>query len=156
MIQQFKSTTINDPHLFWILGWRVSPSTNHLATSSHLTTLAISWVLHRELWLSNSASQGLMANDLVPSFWTFIYLIQHYWCGVLSLPMAIYHTDCSFIIPLHLLSFVTWSSSSLTLRNILRSEISPPDTISSQNLIPKTTYPAHPGSALKLGSDTIL
>ena len=97
-----------------------------------------------------------MANDLVPSFWTFIYLIEHFWCGVLSLPMAIYHTDCSFIIPLHLLSFVTWSSGPLTLKNILRYEISPPDTIYSQNLGPKTTYPTHPGSALKLGSDTKL
>jgi len=96
MIQWFKPTTINEPRLFWILGWWVSPSTNHLATSGHLTALAISWVLHREFWLSNSASQGHLANDLVPSFWTFIYLIQHFWCGVLSLPVAIYHTGCSF------------------------------------------------------------
>jgi hypothetical protein len=68
----------------------------------------------------------------------------------LSLSLWPYTTPAAVsIIPLHLLSFVTQPSDSLTLRNIERSEISPPDTISSQNLGPKTTYLVHPGSALK-------
>jgi hypothetical protein len=42
--------------------------------------------------------------------------------------------DCSFILPLFLLIFVTRPSNSLALKDNLRFEISPPDTISSRNL----------------------
>jgi hypothetical protein len=41
----------------------------------------------------------------------------------LSLSMSKYHADYGFILPLLLLSFVTWPSNPLALRNILRFEI---------------------------------
>jgi hypothetical protein len=66
-----------------------------------------------------------------------------------SLLVAIYHIGCGFITSLHLLSLVTRSSNSLTLKSIQRSEIGPLDTISPQTLGPKTTQLAHLGSASK-------
>jgi hypothetical protein len=41
----------------------------------------------------------------------------------LSLSLVKYHTDCGFILPLLLLSFVTWPTNPLVLRNILRFKI---------------------------------
>jgi hypothetical protein len=67
-----------------------------------------------------------------------------------SLSVVKYHTSCGFILPLLLLSFVTWPSNPLALKNILRFEIGSIRTLFPlETLGPKTTYLAHPGSTLK-------
>jgi hypothetical protein len=86
------------------------------------------------------------------------YLNQSAISVAISYIISVYCEDYAgyFTVILSFLAFHLCSAYFIYLVSCIRSEISPPDTISSQTLGPKTTYPAHPCSALKPGSDTIL
>jgi len=99
MIQWLTQSTINGSRWPWIIRWWVSLSTNHLATPGNPMVLVISWVIHRELWPSTSASHD---------FWRLA------WCPPsMKQFLSIYPFD-QFKEVLSLLSFATLNPSRIS------------------------------------------